>query len=75
MEKSENKTVTCSSCQGVFTRIQIGEKYKNRHARYHDEQGRAWKGKKCPTCARNYHKLLQRKLRENKVGNKTDTMI
>jgi len=58
--------VTCIKCNNVQTRGKIGAKYKNRHYKYHDDNGRAWKGNKCPGCASLEHRLYQRERRQRK---------
>jgi len=58
--------VECSAC-GLTKNRRVMKTYgKVKH--YTDENHKAWKGKKCPSCVKELHKNLMRKLRNSQLG-------
>jgi hypothetical protein len=64
--KIDGPLVTCSRCNKVDVRKQIGISPNRKRKYYANAEGRKWKGRKCPDCIKEEHTEYMRKRRGKK---------
>jgi len=62
----EQNITTCSVCQANKIRIKKGLSPNGKRRYYSDENGKAWRGKVCPSCSKKKHSDYIRGKREDK---------
>lgn len=64
LQKKGYDIVSCKSCYEFSYRKAIGISPNRRRKYYQDEEGRAWKGRVCPTCSTKAHTEYMRAYRK-----------